>query len=122
MSPSLDRLLQDFIGLYAGDSLDRWRELFLPAFTAAATSPDGSVATWTLDEFCQRQRQLFATGRPIRERLTDTEVRQDGDLAWVRSGYVWTDGQAERPGRLMMLAVAERGAFRIQALAFSYLG
>jgi hypothetical protein len=122
MASSVNELLRDFIGLYARDTLPRWRALFMPGFTAAATAPDGSVTSWTLDAFCERQRQLFASGKPIREALLDTELRRDGDLAWVHSGFVWTDGETERTGRLMMLIVAERGELKIQALTFSYLG
>lgn len=120
VAATVDDLLRDFIGLYARDTLPRWRALFLPSFTAAATDQDESVTSWTLDAFCERQRQLFASGKPIREVLTDTEVRRDGDLVWVRADYVWTDGEVERPGRLMMLIVAERGQLKIQALTFSY--
>ena len=113
-------LLDDFIGLYSRDTLDRWRALFLPGFVATATNADGSVTTWSLDEFHERQRTLFATGKPISEVLENTETRRDGDLAWVRSDFVWTDGEARRPGRLMMLVVVERGQPKIQALTFSY--
>ena len=120
MTPSLTTLLGDFIGLYSRDTLERWRTLFLPGFVATATNEDGSVTTWNLDEFYERQRALFATGKPIREVLENTETRRDGDLAFVRSDFVWTDGESRRPGRLMMLAVAERGDLRIQALSFSY--
>ena len=120
VAATVDDLLRDFIGLYARDTLPGWRALFLPGFTAAATDQDESVTSWTLDAFCERQRQLFASGKPIREVLTDAEVRRDGDLVWVRADYVWTDGEVERPGRLMMLIVAERGQLKIQALTFSY--
>jgi hypothetical protein len=114
--------VEAFLALYRRETLAEWRELFLPGFVAAATNPDGSVATWTLDEFHERQRALFATGKPVSEVMTNTVKERTGDLACVRSDYVWTDGEVRRPGRLMMLLVAERGRFRIQSLAFSYLG
>ena len=117
---SVTALLEDFIGLYSRDSLARWRTLFLPGFVATATDEDGSLTTWTLDEFYERQRKLFATGKPVSEVLHNTETRRDGTLAFVRSDFVWTDGEARRPGRLMMLIVAAHGELRIQALTFSY--
>jgi hypothetical protein len=120
MASSVSELLADFIGLYARETLPRWRELFLPGFAAAATNADGSVTSWTLDAFYARQRELFASGKPISEILHHTEVRRHGDLAWVRADYVWTDGEARRPGHLMMLIVADRGQLRIQSLTFSY--
>jgi ketosteroid isomerase-like protein len=119
---SLEEVVTAFLGLYTREALPRWRELFLPSFVAAATQPDGSVTTWTLDEFYERQRALFATGKPVSETMHNTETQRAGDLACVRSDYVWTDGEVTRPGRLMMMLVAEQGRFRIQSLAFSYLG
>jgi hypothetical protein len=118
----VDELLERFIGWYARDTLPRWRGLFLPAFTAASPNADGSVTTWTLDQFYERQRQLFATGKPVRETLLNTETRRVGALAWVRSDYLWTDGDVERPGHLMMLLVAGASDLKIQSLAFSYRG
>jgi hypothetical protein len=120
MASTVNDLVRDFIDLYARDTLPRWRELFLPSFAAAATNPDGSVTTWTLDEFYERQRALFVTGKPVREVLSNTAVERRGDLACVRSDYVWTDGEVERPGTVMLLAIADRGELRIQAMTFSY--
>lgn len=120
MTSTVEELLDRFIGWYARDALPRWRGLFLPGFTAAATNEDGSVTTWSLDEFYERQWQLFESGKPVREVLRNVETRRDGPLAWVRSDYVWTDGETERRGHLMMLIVADRGDLRIQSLTFSY--
>ena len=122
MAQSVPALLEQFIGLYARDSLERWRTLFLPGFAAAATNADGTITTWTLEQFYERQRALFASGKPIREVLQNTETTHDGRLACVRSEFVWTDGDVKRPGRLMMLIAAEHGELKIQALTFSYAG
>ena len=121
MPSSLDDVLEAFLGLYTKDKLAQWKELFLPGFVAAATNADGTVTSYNLDEFYERQRALFASGKPVSETMTNTEKSRNGRLASVRSDYVWTDGTAKKPGRLMMLLVEERGRFRIQALAFSYL-
>ena len=116
----LAALLVDYIALYTGPSLARWRELFLPSFVATATNDDGTVSAWNLDTFYERQRNAFATGKPIRETLENTQVDCTGALASVRSEFVWTDGTITRRGRLMLLVIRERGRFRIQALTFSY--
>src|SRR4051812_16083569 len=100
MPSSLDEVLEAFIELYARDTLERWRGLFLPAFVAAATNADGSVSTWTLDEFYERQRSLFAGGKPVSEVLVNVEKLGSAELACVRAEYVWTDGEVKRPGRL----------------------
>jgi len=115
-------LLDDYIGLYARDTLPRWRELFLPGFVATAPNDDGTVTTWGRDEFYERQRAAFATGKPIGEFLENTRVERTGKLACVRSDFVWTDGAVARRGRLMLLLVDERGRLRVQALTFSYVG
>ena len=113
-------LLDDYIGLYARDSLPRWRELFLPEFVATAPDDQGGVTAWTLDAFYERQRASFATGKPISESLENTRVERVGPLACVRSDFTWTDGTMSRQGRLMLLAVGDRGRFRVQSLAFCY--
>jgi hypothetical protein len=116
----LQALLADYIGLYRRDTLERWRTLFLPSFVASATQDDGSVASWTLDSFYERQQRSFATGKPISEVLHDVVAERDGPLASVRSRFVWTDGEVTRNGRLMLLAIVERDRLRIQSLLFSY--
>lgn len=116
----ISRLLTDYIGLYKHDSLERWRDLLLPGFIATSTNDDGSVTTRNREEFYARQRALFATGRPVSEVLENTRVIRTGNLASVSSDFVWTDGETSRRGRLMLLLILDRGAFRIQALTFSY--
>jgi hypothetical protein len=121
MPSGLDDVLEAFLGLYTKDKLAQWKELFLPGFVASATNADGTVTSYNLDEFYERQRALFASGKPVSETMMNTEKSRSGRLAAVRSDYIWTDGTAKKPGRLMMLLVEEQGRFRIQALAFSYV-
>lgn len=121
MPSSLDDVVAAFLGLYTRDKLPQWKQLFLPSFVASATNADGTVSSYNLEEFYERQRGLFASGKPVSETMMNTEKSRNGRLATVRSDYVWTDGAAKKPGRLMMLLVEEQGRFRIQALAFSYL-
>ena len=120
--PAVAALLEDYIGLYKRETLGRWRELFLPGFTATSTNDDGSVTTRSLDEFYERQRTSFASGKPVRERLENTQIQRTGKLASVRSDFAWTDGDVTRRGRLMLLLVVEHDRLRIQALTFSYNG
>ena len=120
--PEVAALLKDYIGLYAEGTLERWRELFLPAFIATSTNEDGSVTTRSLDEFYERQRKAFGSGRSVSEVLENTRIERTGKLAFVRSECVWTDGDVTRRGRLMLLLIVERDRLRIQALTFSYYG
>ena len=118
--PALAGLLHDYIELYRGDALDRWRTLFLPEFVALSTNSDGSLTTWGLDAFVDRQRKTFATGKPIREFLENVRCERSGPLASVHADFVWTDGEISRRGRLVLLVVEQHGALRIQSLAFGY--
>jgi hypothetical protein len=117
---NLDRVLDDYIRLYARDTLAEWRGLFLPTFVAASTNDDGTVTTRTLDEFYERQRAFFATGRAIRETLENVRVDRDGRLATMRADFVLHDDAARRRGKLMMLLIEVRGDFKIQSLTFTY--
>ncbi len=114
------RLLDDYIGLYARETLELWCDLLLPGFIATSTNEDGSLTTRSRDEFYERQRGLFATGKPVREVLENTKVVRNGDLAFVGSDFVWSDGETARRGRLMLLLMLHHGKFGIQALTFSY--
>ena len=120
--PDVAALLDDYIGLYRRDSLPRWRDLFLPGFIATAKNEDGSTTTRGLDEFYERQRGLFATGKPVSEVLENTEIRRTGSLASVRADFVWTDTEVTRRGILMLLLIVDRGRFKVQSLTFSYHG
>jgi hypothetical protein len=120
--PEVAGLLHDYISLYARDSLERWRDLFLAGFIATSRNEDGSTTTRSLDEFYERQRALFATGKPVGEVLENTEIRRTGSLASVRADFVWTDTEVTRRGILMLLLIVDGGKFKVQSLTFSYHG
>lgn len=117
---SVEHLLHEYIALYTKDTLDRWQKLFHPAFVAAFTNDDGSTTSRTLEEFLQRQRNYFATGRPISEELKDVRIERQGALASVRAGFILHDGDTAKEGRLMMLLIRERDRWLVQSLVFSY--
>lgn len=116
----LKQVLDDYIRLYARDTLADWRGLFLPTFVAGSTNDDGTVTTRALEEFYERQRGFFATGRAIRETLENVRVDRDGRLATMRADFVLHDNDSRRRGKLMMLLVEARGEFKIQSLTFTY--
>jgi len=122
VDPALAAFLHDYIDLYTRDTLGRWRELFLAEFVASSTNDDGSVTTWPLDGFYERQRSSFATGKPISEVLENVGTERTGRLAHVHADFVWTDGDVRRRGKLMLQLIEQHGKLRIQALTFSYGG
>ncbi|HEX2443504.1 MAG TPA: nuclear transport factor 2 family protein [Vicinamibacterales bacterium] len=116
----LKRVVDDYIQLYARETLNEWRGLFLPTFVAGSIDDTGAVTTRTLEEFYERQRGFFATGRAIRETLENVRVERDGRLATMRADFVLHDNDERRRGKLMMLLVETRGEFKIQSLTFTY--
>jgi hypothetical protein len=118
----LRRTVADYVGLYRHETLDRWRTLFLPTFTAAHTNTDGTVKVRTLDEFFTSQQRYLAGGKKIKEELENVRIERQGKLASVWANFVLTEEGEKSRGTLVLLLVAERGAWRIQALMFSYDG
>ena len=115
----VQRVLDDYIGLYTKERLPEWKALFLPSFTASYTNADGSVSTRTLDEFYESQRAGFARA-PMTETLHDVRITREGRLAHVFAGFDFTSGGNTRRGQLMLLMIEAQGQFRIAALTFSY--
>ncbi len=116
----LKKLVHDYIALYRLDSLDRWRQLFLPSFTVAFTNPDGSITERNLEQFLERQRQGFARTPDMSEVLENVVIEQRGSLASVWADFVFTAAGQPRRGKLVLLCIRERGAWRFQSLLFSY--
>jgi len=115
----VQRVLDDYIGLYTKERLPEWKALFLPSFTSSYTNADGSVSTRTLDEFYESQRAGFARA-PMTETLHDVRITREGRLAHVFAGFDFTSGGNTRRGQLMLLMIEAQGQFRIAALTFSY--
>lgn len=120
--PQVAAFLDAYIDLYTREKFSQWCDLFLPDATATAANADGSVTTWRRDAFIERQRMSFTTGKPIREALENTHSVRTGNLVSVSSGFMWTDGETTRRGRLMQLLVTEHGKLMIQAMTFCYVG
>ena len=116
---SVQRVLDDYIGLYRKETLEQWKGLFLPGFTASYTNDDGTVTTRTLEEFYERQRSAFAAG-PVSETLHNVEVRRAGRLVHVFADFRFTGRGPTRPGQLMLLMIEDRGELKIAALTFTY--
>jgi hypothetical protein len=117
---AVDRLVADYIGLYAGPTLDRWQMLFHPAVVVAFPADDGSITTRTLDEFVERQRNYFATGRQITERLENIRVDMGRRIARVSADFIFIDEGEERPGKLGLHLAEGKDGWRIVAVLFAY--
>lgn len=112
----------DYVGLYTHGTLDRWRKLFRPTFTATHTNTDGTVKVRTLDEFFASQQRYLASGKKIEEELENVRIDRHGKLASVWADFVLTEETEKSRGKLVLLLVADSGSWRIQSLMFSYDG
>jgi len=116
---AVQRVLDDYIGLYRKDTLERWKTLFLPSFTATYTNADGSVSSRTLNEFYEAQRRGFAAGE-MSETLQNVSIQRTGRLAHASAAFRFTSRGVGRDGKLMLLLIEERGQLKIAALVFTY--
>jgi hypothetical protein len=117
---AVDQLVADYIGLYAGPTLEKWSRLFHPAVVVAFPGDDGAIVTRTLDEFVRRQRDYFATGRKISERLENVRVDMGRRIARVSADFVFVDEGEERPGRLGLHLAEGKDGWKIVAVLFAY--
>lgn len=116
---AVQRVLDDYIGLYQRDRLEAWKSLFVSGFAATYTNDDGSVTTRSLEEFYERQRAAFERG-PVSETLENVRIYRMGRLAHVFADFKFTSGNTTRPGQLILLMIAVKGEFKISSLAFTY--
>lgn len=116
----LQRVLADYVGLYARDALARWYALFLPTFSATFTNADGTTTARGLDDFYARQRALFDGGHAVREELRQLRVVRQGPIATATADFTFHDDERSRPGKLSLQLVESGGRFRIASLVFTY--
>jgi hypothetical protein len=116
---AVQRVVDDYIGLYRKDTLDRWKTLFLPSFTASYTNNDGTVTTRNLEAFYESQRSGFAAG-DMSETLQNIRIQRVGRLAHVSADFRFRSRGSTRPGHLMLMMIEEKGQLKIAAFAFTY--
>ena len=117
---AVEQLVADYIGLYTGPTLERWRTLFHPAVIVAYPDDDGTIRTRTLDEFVTRQKNYFASGRQISERLENVRIDMGRRIARVTADFIFIDEGEERPGKLGLHLVEGKDGWKIVAVLFSY--
>ena len=117
---AVEKLVADYIGLYAGPTLDRWQALFHPAVVVAFPDAEGTIRTRTLEEFVERQKNYFATGRSISERLENVRIDMGRRIARVSADFIFVDEGEERPGKLGLHLVEGKDGWKIVAVLFAY--
>jgi hypothetical protein len=117
-----ERLVAEYIELYSGPTLDRWRTLFHPSVLVAFPDRDGSVQVRNLDDFITRQKGYFATGRQISERLENVRIDMGCGIARVSADFIFVNEGDERRGKLGLHLAADRSGWRIVSVLFAYEG
>ena len=117
---ALEKVVADYVGLYARPSLDRWKTLFHPSLVVAYPMEDGTIRVRGLDEFFRAQKDYFETGRKIGERLENVRIDEGWRVARVSADFVFVDEGQESRGRLGLHLVETKDGWKITAIVFSY--
>jgi hypothetical protein len=118
--PELRRVLQDYVGLYRADRLEDWAALLHDGLSVADPRPDGTIRIRDKSAFLATQRDRFASGHRIGERLEALRVDEGRSIARVSGDFVFVEDGQERRGRLGLHLSRARDGWRIVAILFSY--
>ena len=116
----IEKLLEDYIGLYKKESLDKWKELFDPSVIVAFPAEDDSINVRNLEEFLTRQRNFFAQRKSVSERLKNVQIFEGRRIGRIVADFVFIDEGNERRGKLGLHVVQSKNGWKIVALVFSY--
>ena len=117
---AVERVLEDYVGLYASSTLDRWKTLFHPSLTVASPNQDGTILVRDLDHFVGAQRSYLATDRTIAERLENVRVEMGRRIARASADFILVEEGAEHTGKLGLHLVEGQDGWRIVAIVFAY--
>jgi putative lumazine-binding protein len=117
---AVDRVLEDYVGLYASSTLDRWKALFHPSLTVASPNSDGTILVRGFDPFVEAQRSYLATDPAIVERLENVRVEMGRRIARASADFILVEEGVEHRGKLGLHLVEGRDGWRIVAIVFAY--
>ncbi len=117
---AIEKVVSDYVGLYTATTLDRWKALFHPGLTVASPQDNGGVRVRGLEEFFKAQKDYFATGRRIGERLENVRIEEGRRIARVTADFVFVDEGEESRGKLGLHLAEGRGGWQMVAIIFSY--
>jgi len=117
---ALEKVVNDYVALYTRDTLDEWGKLLHPALMVFNPGSDGAVRARGLEEFVAAQRDAFASGRRIRERLEKVRIEPGRRIARVSADFIFEEEGESKNGKLgLHLAEGEDG-WRVVGILFSY--
>ena len=116
----IEKLVADYVGLYTMPTLDAWKTLFHPALTVSSPGPDGPIRVRDLEAFFTAQKNSFATGKKIRERLENVRIEEGRRIARVTAEFILVEEGRENRGKLGLHAAKGKEGWKIVAIIFSY--
>ncbi len=117
---AIERVVNDYIGLYARPTLDRWKTLFHAQLLVASPKDDGTVRIRGLEEFFKAQKDRFETGRRIGERLENLRIEPGRRIARVTADFIFSEEGEESRGKLGLHLAEDGERWVITAIIFSY--
>ncbi len=117
---ALEKIVAEYVGLYALASLDRWKTLFHPSLVVVYPMEDGTVRARGLEEFFKAQKDYFGTGRRISESLENVRIDEGWRMARVSADFVFVDEGQKSRGKLGLHLVETKEGWKITAIVFSY--
>lgn len=119
-TPTVERVVADYVGLYNARDLEEWRKLFHPDLTVSSPEADGSISVRDLKRFYNAQKKAFDAGHKMSERLQNIAIEHGNRIARVAADFIFTsDGKPSR-GQLGLHLVQGKEGWKITGIVFSY--
>ncbi|HEU4402155.1 MAG TPA: nuclear transport factor 2 family protein [Candidatus Polarisedimenticolia bacterium] len=117
---AIEKVVADYVGLYARPTLDRWKTLFHTALTVVYPDDDGTIRARTLEQFFTAQKDYFETGRRISERLENVRIDAGHRIARVGADFIFVDEGVESRGKLGLHLAEGKEGWKVVGIIFSY--
>ena len=116
----VDKVVQDYVGLYTAKTLDQWKMLFHPDLRVSHPSEDGTIRVRNLEQFFNSQKQGFAEDPAMHEVLENVQVFMARRMARVNADYVFTSEGKPSRGKLGLHLIRGEQGWKIVGIVFAY--
>jgi hypothetical protein len=117
---ALEKIVNDYIGMYRQETLDQWKNLFHPSVIVVFPGEDGGINVRNREEFVARQKNFFSKSKSISERLENVQIFEGKRMARLIADFILVDEGAEHAGKLGLHLVEGNDGWKIVAVLFSY--
>jgi hypothetical protein len=116
----LEKVVEDYIKLYTGPTLEEWKSLFHPEMIAVHPADDGSIRVRTLEEFYGAQKRAFDAGTKMSERLENVRIEEGRRIARVLADFIFVDEKGDHRGKLGLHLAQGKEGWKVVSVLFSY--